>query len=41
MGASCTKVFTEFPKNNTSYDLAIVATNHSYTLKEFNLTIGK
>ena len=41
MGASCTTVFTEFPKNSNLYNLAIVALNHSYTLKEFNLTIGK
>ena len=34
-------VFTEFPKNSDMYDLKIVASNHSYTLKELKLTVGK
>ena len=34
-------VFTEFPMNSDMYDLKIVASNHSHTLKEFRLSVGK
>ena len=41
VSASCNIVFTEFSMNSDMYDLRIVALNHSSTLKEFRLTIGK
>ena len=41
VGTSCITVFDEFSENNSLYDLVIVATNYSNTLKEFRLTIGK
>ena len=44
VSASCTMVFTEFselPMSSELYSLTIVATDHSTTLKEFRLTVGK
>ena len=39
--ASCTVVFTELPASRYFYDLIVLATNSSYTLKEFKLIVGK